>query len=1073
MLRLIQSNHMPVLAQLFCEQSQQVADPFIPTTVVVQSFGIGQWLKLQLAEHQGISANLDCILPANYIWRLYRELLPDIKLPEESPFDRDRLAWRLMRLIPQIREDIFQRYLVASGDSDIRLFQLSYQIAQLYDQYLVYRPEWPVAWERDVAFLDKTLDETTLGQQQWQIKLWQQVIADAPGVANLHRARLHQSLLARINEQPTLPTGFADKLSIFGLSSMPKMQLDTFQALAKIIDVDVYFLNPCQHYWGDIVAPKDKAKRSVRALLDTEHSLSDEDYLTVGNPLLGSLGKQGREYLELLLETDNLSTHELFIDINDESMLGVIKTDILNLEYGGSFDTLPEPRSLPEENSIQIHAAHSRMREVEILYDQLLAIFDQQEGVEPKNVIVMAPDISAYAPFINAVFKDNIHFGIADRTLIQQSTLITSFLKIIALPGSRLTSVDVMDLLEVPAIAKRFELNEAALHQISSWIHDAGIRWEVDGNAKADHWQLPPENLNTWRFGLDRLLLGYAMDADEGLFADQLAFPVDVADSKLLGILCHIIDLLTQTREALSHPHRAEDWRVLLNDILYNFFLPADAEAIEVTQLQTVLDRIQRDTKTSEFEEAFSNQLMRYWLEQQLSMAHQNPGFITGGITFATLVPMRSIPFKVVCLLGMNDADFPREERPLSFDLMHIDGARKGDRSKRTDDRYLFLEALLSAQKIFYLSYEGKGAKDNSERPPSTVVGELLEYITGIYPDFCVIDHPLQPFSRHYYDGTLPSYQQIWFNALQQPPGVEPFIAGELPAKEELKAESMEQLASFYKHPAQYYFHHCLGVFFGDDNIELKESESFVLDALEKYDLTNLALKAMLADDDETEWRREMVAAGKVLGNSLGDSYLDQLQSIARNIHQELKLLVKGTPTSLREHVTLNNHNLSFSIHDLYNEQRVDIRPGVLRKRQLLEIWIKHLCLNANEHNYQTLTLSKGKHRAKISVINPLPASDAKQILQCMLDNHDMGILYPLHFLPECSFTFASAIATGKSRQEALQQVNKVWSQDMPGTESQDPYWRRISNANTLFDEAFEHLAIETYTPLLASWTVS
>ena len=281
----------------------------------------------------------------------------------------------------------------------------------------------------------------------------------------------------------------------------------------------------------------------------------------------------------------------------------------------------------------------------------------------------------------------------------------------------------------------------------------------------------------------------------------------------------------------------------------------------------------------------------------------------------------------------------------------------------------------------------------------------------------------------------------------------------------------MEQLAAFYRHPAQYYFQNCLGVFFGQENIELKESESFVLDALEKYELTDLALKAMLDDNDEGEWRRKMVAAGKVLNNSLGDSYLEQQLTIARDIHTEVQTLVQGTPASLREQVTLQDHNLSFAIHNIYDECRIDIRPGALRKRQLLEIWIKHLCLNANEHHYQTLTLSKGEHRAEHSTLSPLPATDAQQILQRLLENHDSGILYPLHFLPECSFAFASAIANGKNREEALQLVNKVWTQEIPGTEGQDPYWRRITSSNSLFDEAFEHLAIETYTPLLASWT--
>ncbi len=423
MLRLIQSNHMPILAQLFCEQSQKFADPFIPTTVVVQSFGIGQWLKLQLAEQQGISANLDCILPANYIWRLYHHLLPDIRLPEDSPFDRDRLSWRLMRLIPNSQHESLRRYLDAPGDPDIRQFQLSFQIAQLFDQYLVYRPDWPMAWEQG----NPLLDAETLGNQGWQVALWQEIIKDDPSIASLHRAKLHQQLLDAISDKPALPSDLPEKLTIFGLSAMARMQLDTFHALSEIVDIDIYFLNPCRNYWGDIVASRDVAKRSVRQLLDKQDALSDEDYLTVGNPLLGSLGKEGREFLELLLETADVESHELFMETEGDSMLALLKNDILNLEYGGAFEEQPEQRPISEDDkSIQVHTSHSRMREVEILYDNLLSIFDKEEDIEPIDVIVMAPDISEYAPFIDAVFKHKIHYGIADRSLIQQSTLVAS-----------------------------------------------------------------------------------------------------------------------------------------------------------------------------------------------------------------------------------------------------------------------------------------------------------------------------------------------------------------------------------------------------------------------------------------------------------------------------------------------------------------------------------------------------------------------------------------------------------------------------------------------------------------------
>ena len=1065
MLRLIQSNHMPILAQLFCEQSQKFADPFIPTTVVVQSFGIGQWLKLQLAGQQGISANLDCILPANYIWRLYHQLLPDIRLPEDSPFDRDRLSWRLMRLIPNSQHESLLRYLDAPGDPDIRQFQLSFQIAQLFDQYLVYRPDWLMAWEQG----NPLLDAESLGNQGWQVALWQEIIKDDPSIASLHRAKLHQQLLDAISDKPALPSDLPEKLTIFGLSAMARMQLDTFHALSEIVDIEIYFLNPCRNYWGDIVASRDVAKRSVRQLLDKQDALSDEDYLTVGNPLLGSLGKEGREFLELLLETADVESHELFMETEGDSMLALLKNDILNLEYGGAFEEQPEQRPISEDDkSIQVHTSHSRMREVEILYDNLLSIFDKEEDIEPIDVIVMAPDISEYAPFINAVFKDKIHYGIADRSLIQQSTLVASFLKIVALPTSRLTGVEVIDLLEVPAIARRFDLDEEALNRISTWVHETGIRWEYDGDEKSSRWQLPAENLNTWRFGLDRLLLGYAMEG--GLYADRLPYPVEAGDSELLGTLCHIIDLLEQTRQRMSRSHDPASWRDLLHEVLVQFFLPKDREAIDIDQLQNLLDRLAVDAEIAAFEGEFSNQLIRFWLEQQLSLAHQAPGFITGGVTFATLVPMRSIPFKVVCLLGMNDADFPREQRPLSFDLMHIDGPRKGDRSKRTDDRYLFLEAILSAQQILYMSYQGKGARGNQDRPPSTVLGELLDYITGIYPTFKVIEHPLQPFSPRYYDGSLNSYQTMWYDALLRAPEVEPFIHGNLEIDGELEAESMEQLVSFFNHPARYYFHNSLGVFFADEHIELKESESFSLDPLERYHLANLALNSLLKGDDGSEWMREMIAAGRVLNNDLGKRNLQQQLSTAQSIHNELKSLVSEPPVSLRENINLERSSLSFAINNLYEQQHIDIRPGTLRKRQLLEVWVKHLCLNANEHYFPTTTISRGTDKAELTVIEPIAAHDARSYLQLLVDLHDNGLRRPLSFLPECSFAYASAIVSGKTRLDAMQSAKRLWAQEAQGSEGQDPYWRRIAISNELFDDSFEQLSIEIYSPLIDNW---
>ncbi|MBT6570122.1 MAG: hypothetical protein HON21_05710, partial [Gammaproteobacteria bacterium] len=313
MLNLFQSNQMSELARAFCARNTLFNDPFEPLTVVVQSFGLGQWLKLQLSDYHGISSNVDCILPATFLWKLYQSLIPETQLLNESPYDRHRLTWRIMRLLkenPGLASEI-DTYLAGAGDKDLRLHQLAAELALLFDEYLMFRPDWILQWQNQRRELT--------GHEAWQADLWSIIQDDLQGNQGLHRATLHQRVLQSLARQSNSQQSNATRkrISIFGLSTLPPLQLQTFEALAESTEVDIYFLNPCAHYWGDIVSEKDKARRSVRSLLSTDEPLIDEDYLEVGNPLLSSLGKQGREYLELLLESNQVHSEELFLDLEE------------------------------------------------------------------------------------------------------------------------------------------------------------------------------------------------------------------------------------------------------------------------------------------------------------------------------------------------------------------------------------------------------------------------------------------------------------------------------------------------------------------------------------------------------------------------------------------------------------------------------------------------------------------------------------------------------------------------------------------------------------------------------------
>lgn len=1043
--------------------------PFEPQTVIVQSFGMGQWLKIRQAEQLGIAANLDCILPANLIWRLYQALLPEQDLPDESPFSIERLTWHLMKRFPDCEGDEFapvQQFLNGPGDAQVRAYQLGEKIGTLFDQYLIYRPAWMNGWDEG--------DEPPVS---WQRTLWQ-ILSTEPGLdARAHRARLHAALLSRLDEREPLPAEVPRHLSVIGLSTLPPIHLEALQALSAHIDIDLYFLNPCQHYWGDIVSEKEQAKRSIKSLLGKE-SLSDEDYLEIGNPLLSSWGKQGREFLELLLDTPGIEEAEFFDSPDGESMLDIVRRDILELTFGGEFGTDQVPQKQPvsaDDLSVQIHICHSKMREVEVLYDQLTRLFDQNPTLRPAEVIVMMPDVAAYAPFVEAVFPRNkMPYTIADRAIGEESPILVALTTLLSLPELRMTSTDVMDLLEVPTIARCFGLLDSDLQLITRWIQTAGIRWEIDEHTRAERWQVPENRANTWRFGLDRLLLGFAMNKDDTLFKGILPENVESNEAELLGTLCHVIDLLANYRTALSSPKSASEWRDTVLRLIDDFFDPILDEELELAAVRDLLIRLENETTVTGFEQPISPRLFRYWLDQQLSVTQQSRGFISGGITFATLVPMRSIPFRVVCLLGMNDGEYPREDRPPTFDLMAREGYRRGDRSKRGDDRYLFLEALISARDTFYISYEGRSIRDNKERPPSVLVSEFTSYLRSLFDTEIATEHPLQPFSDSYFDESHPNlvtYSEDWYHALTQPEAVGPFVPQALAERDTLLLENTDQLKRFLRHPARAFMQDRLGIYLGEDDMELDDAEPFTLDSLEQFGLSDEILEATLSGRSLDDVRAASRASGLVMTGDIGGRQFDKSLSRAMQIADAIRAIATGALTKVSGECKLPSGDvITGTLSGLAGNTLIEYRPSRLSVRRLLVAWVDHLFANVVRGDTETQLLAIESDKLKVAHFAPLAAEEAARHLE------DLALLYrdslkkPLPLVPETSQKYLESIDDGKSPDEASELALAVWDNDNNDfCESQDSYFSRLFEFPERFDDEFLHVARRVLGPLRAA----
>lgn len=245
------SNQLDVLTQLMAAlmQGQPLETPFEREVILVQSPGMSQWLQMELARSFGIAANIDFPLPATFIWDLFTRVLPDI--PQRSAFSKDAMTWKLMWLLPQFLDRPafapLAHYL--SDDTDRRKhFQLAARIADLYDQYLVYRPEWLQRWEQ--GGLIEGLDSA----QQWQAPLWVALrdYTEQLGQPQWHRANLYQRFIQALKVSDRAPPGLPRRVFICGISALPPVYLEALRALGEHIDVHLMFTNPCRYYWGDI-----------------------------------------------------------------------------------------------------------------------------------------------------------------------------------------------------------------------------------------------------------------------------------------------------------------------------------------------------------------------------------------------------------------------------------------------------------------------------------------------------------------------------------------------------------------------------------------------------------------------------------------------------------------------------------------------------------------------------------------------------------------------------------------------------------------------------------------------------
>ncbi len=857
--------------------------PLEEEVILVQSSGMAEWIKMALAQQAGVCSAARVELPGRFVWRAYRQVLGAQAVPRESPLDKLPMTWRLMQVLPGLLAQPefapMARYLtpdVTTGaPDDTRLLQLASQLADLFDQYQNYRTDWLQAWavERD-ELTDPTGQPKVLdADQRWQPALWRAVLDTlTPEQRSATRPDLHRQVLDQLKGGQDFSGRLPRRLVVFGMSHIPGAMLEMLHALAPHSQVILAVPNPCRFYWGDIMDGRElfRTERRRQALREPGRPTPElQDMHLHAHPLLAAWGRQGRDFVRQLDAFDDaVATAQAFpslrIDLFDESpetadtpMLTRVQQRIRDLEpLSTRHDDAPLSA---HDRSVVFHVAHSPVRELEVLHDQLLALLAQpHQGhpLNPRDIVVMVPDVQSMAPAIRAVFgqyarsdKRYIPYDIADLSAKSSSPVILAVEWLLGLPAHRCGLSELIDLLEVPAVARRFGIDPEQLPQLTQWMTGAGIRWGLHAAQRAQLDLAACGDQNSAWFGLQRMLLGYASGVLDGVQGWQGIEPyaeVGGLDAELAGSLAHLLQTLGEWWQRLQSPVTPEVWRDHAQWLLTAMFKPADeVDTQALSALSDGLDHWLRACEQAGFAHSVGLAALRHgWLEA-LQVPSLEQRFRAGGVTFCTLMPMRAIPFEVVCLLGMNDGDYPRRTHRSDFDLMGQRGMfRPGDRSRQHDDRQLMLEALLSARRVLYVSWTGHSVRNNSEQPPSVLVSQLRDYIASAWGDAALkartTSHPLQPFSRRYFEEetSLLTYAREWRGAHDaQADAFAQSASLHLAAPDTSAPLDLDRLVQFLRNPVKAFFKERLGVGFWSPEDEPGDTEAFGFDGLENYQL--------------------------------------------------------------------------------------------------------------------------------------------------------------------------------------------------------------------------------------------
>jgi exodeoxyribonuclease V gamma subunit len=1019
--RLYHSNSLEILAGLMAEELRRPSPAqglLEPDVVLIPQPSMRRWLQATLAQAHGIAANIVFLTPGEFV----AHALDSNVEGRADDLDFEAMRWRLHALLsdagvlrdPALRP--LRGYLQAGTDEvdALKAWSLAGELASTFERYGAWRRDWLLAWDAGESPRDP------------QAALWRRVAAGRP-----HRARRIARYLERFGaEGDAVPAGLPARLFAFATMGASPDVLRIIASAARVGILHFYLPSPTRPYWGDV--------RSLPARLALGDAAAFGDGADADdNPLLQAWGAAGRDFMAVLGGYEIVHpSFELpaYDDVEergevpaDETLLARIKRDLLQRRAPAPW----RPCVDVADPSLQVHACCTRLREVQVLHDQLRALLEDPRfdpPLQPREIAVLSPDIDPYVPSIEAVFggvhgtRDFIPYTVADTSPLASEPLAEVFSRLLALPVSRLGLNEVLDLLATPAIAQHAGLDALSLERLREWLEEAGARWGLDGAHRARH-GAPEDTLYTWQFALDRLLLGHATGSD-ALLGDVAGAPqLEGSDIAALDVLVGLLNVLRRYERALSNALTPEQWRERLLGLLAAVLPERPRDVMDeraLDRLRTLVGEFADGARRAGVVTPIEPEVVRAHFDGLLAQADTRAPLMTGGVSFGRMVPMRLLPFRAICVLGLDDGAFPRCDPAGGLDqiVRELDTTRRrrGDRSLREDDRFLFLQLLASTNDVFYLSYIGQDARDGSPREPSVLVGELLDVAAAYHTEpkaaraRLVVRHPLQPFSAEAYGadgaGTEPrrfSYRAEWQAAAAAAPARRrehpPWVTTALPPPDPPAREvALDELARFLRQPPQEFLRQRLQLRLPEVGAPVQDVEPLALAWRMRDALRGAVFDALLAERTaqlDRRLRAQGLLPPGLLGLRLLDAIVEEIEPLAREFaawQGEADGGVHGFE------LALGDRRLHGRLAPLHAHGLARIRFGPLHGPSQIAHGLDWLVANALGRPTALWQFVLADGRASVIERAPVDPKHARAVLDALLRLREDGLAEPLPF---------------------------------------------------------------------------